>query len=470
MVRRIIWSKNAIRDKVQIMDYWHKRIGTKTYSGKLDQQLRQSAKLFTIYILILLICTSITAQTEEPDTINYIQQSNKIYKQNIKTVQLHRNGWELSPPLIKFNSSEKLKLSFDDLEADGKEYSFTIIHCDAKWHPSPLEKYEYIEGYNDDYIYEFQYSVNTIVSYTHYELLFPADDLKPILPGNYILKVYVENEDSLYFTRRFMLVDQRVNISGTVKQATAISDRNYKQEVDFEILSPSYQITNPYRDLKVVITQNNRWDNANFDLKPRMAVSGKFDYNYDFENVFNGCNEFRSADFKSLHYKTENIGHIEYTREGYQVYLLPDIKRTFQVYKTEDDINGYFKIKTEDQDRSEIESEYVNVHFKLPYPAPMVDADMYIFGALSDWSFNSEFKLDYNFKTKAYEKMVLLKQGYYNYMYILKYRNQEPADDTFIEGNHRETENDYTIWVYNREPGEEFDRLIGVTHLNSLQP
>ena len=44
MVKRIIWSKNALRDKVQILDYWFKRIGTKRYSGKLDRQLRQAVK------------------------------------------------------------------------------------------------------------------------------------------------------------------------------------------------------------------------------------------------------------------------------------------------------------------------------------------------------------------------------------------------------------------------------------------
>ena len=44
MVKRVIWSKNALRDKIQILDYWHKRIGTKTYSIKLDLKLKQAVK------------------------------------------------------------------------------------------------------------------------------------------------------------------------------------------------------------------------------------------------------------------------------------------------------------------------------------------------------------------------------------------------------------------------------------------
>ncbi|RLD62456.1 MAG: hypothetical protein DRJ05_00320 [Bacteroidetes bacterium] len=40
MARRIIWSKNALRDKVWILDYWFKKIGTKTYSRKLNKELK----------------------------------------------------------------------------------------------------------------------------------------------------------------------------------------------------------------------------------------------------------------------------------------------------------------------------------------------------------------------------------------------------------------------------------------------
>jgi len=425
--------------------------------------------LFTVFTIFTLSIQPVSAQFEEPDMIDYIEYSNKIFRPNIKTVLLHREGWDLSPPLMKFNSGEQLRLSFDDLEADGKEYSFTIIHCNADWKPSKLEKYEYIDGYEEDYIYNFQYSTNTIVSYTHYELLFPTQDLKPEISGNYILKVFYEHEDSIYFTRKFMIMDQKVSIEGRVKQATNISDRNYKQEVDFKILSPDYNITNPYRNLKVVIRQNDRWDNAIWDLKPKMVVTGTLDYNYDFENVFDGGNEFRSIDFKSLTYYTENIDKIDYDHSGYHVFARPDERRTFKVYKTEDDINGQLKIKTEDQDDSEIRSEYVNVHFYLPYDAPLLDADLFINGALTDWTLNEDSKMAYDYKKGGYTKTMLLKQGYYNYQYVMRYHNSTIGDVSFIEGNHWETRNQYTISVYNREQGDYYDRLIGVTFINSFE-
>lgn len=429
-------------------------------------------KLKFLFFLYLIFAFSLYAQNDDhfnhSVTTDYIAISNKIFNDNIKTVMLHRDGWELSPPLLKFNSSEKLKLSFDDLEADGKEYMFTIIHCNANWKPSELKPYEYIDGYEEDYINQYAFSMNTIVPFTHYELLFPTDDLKPRISGNYVMKVFVENSENIYFTRRFTVVDQQVSITGNVKRATTSRDRNYKQEVDFEIDANSYRVSNPYQDLKVVVTQNGRWDNAIFSLKPKMVIGSKYNYDYDSENVFDGGNEFRAINIKSLNYYTENIRKIEFTAEGYQVYLKTDEKRTFKIYKTEDDINGQFTIKTEDQKRTETESEYVNIHFNLPYQAPLPESGLYIFGALTDWNLDSTNKMDYDYKTQAYVKTMLLKQGYYDYQYMMKYDNETKGDISFIEGNHWETDNEYTIYVYNREMGNPYDKLIGVTHIHSF--
>ena len=41
MAKRIVWSKNALIDRLQILDYWYKRIGTKTYSKKLDREIKK---------------------------------------------------------------------------------------------------------------------------------------------------------------------------------------------------------------------------------------------------------------------------------------------------------------------------------------------------------------------------------------------------------------------------------------------
>jgi hypothetical protein len=139
------------------------------------------------------------------------------------------------------------------------------------------------------------------------------------------------------------------------------------------------------------------------------------------------------------------------------------------VYKSDDDINGQMKIRTEDQVGTETRSEYVNVHFYLSYDVPLIDADIYLNGALTDWRLDEDSKMSYDFSKKGYLITLLLKQGFYDYQYLMRYRGEEQGDVSFIEGNHWETRNEYTILVYNREQGTFYDRLIGVTHILSFE-
>jgi hypothetical protein len=265
-----------------------------------------------------------------------------------------------------------------------------------------------------------------------------------------------------------MVFEPILSIKGKVKQASLISDRDYRQEIGFEVITNNFPLINIYNNLHVTILQNSRWDNALQNIQPKMMVGEKLDYHFDNVIVFNGGNEFRAFDTKSLTYNTEYVSKIDYTYEGYQVFLKPGEKRTFMIYKTEEDINGRMKIKTEDKDQTETQAEYVQVYFFLNHNVPMIDADFYILGQLTDWQFSEMNRMVYNFQKKGYEKTMLLKQGYYNYQYVLKYHGQTSGDETFVEGNHRETENDYTVLIYYREPGKYYDRLIGVEHLNSL--
>ena len=202
-------------------------------------------------------------------TNDFLRYEDYIYKPNIHTVLLHRKGWELSAPIIQLNTDEKLTLSFDDLDGDIKNYKYTIIHCSYEWKPSPLSKNEYINGFKDNYITNFKLSFNTIQKYTHYELTFPESNIMtPLISGNYLLIVYLDDETNIYFSKRFMIIDPKITINATIKRATSIEYKDYKQEIDFTINKSGYNIPNIYSDLKVSILQNGRWDNAVKNIKP----------------------------------------------------------------------------------------------------------------------------------------------------------------------------------------------------------
>lgn len=401
----------------------------------------------------------------------FLRYEDFVYNSSIRSVLFHREGWELTPPILLYNSDEKLSLTFDDLDGDYKVWQYTVVHCDANWKPTDLWQNEYLEGFTDDFIRDYQFSFNTLQAFTNYNLILPSPTFKFTLPGNYLLKVYPENNpDKPIITRRFMVVDPKVTVTGRVKRSSIIDQYFTHQEVPFSILTPGYSVPEPYRDLKVVVLQNNRWDNALWGLKPMMLRNDELDYQYsDGSNTFEAGNEFRYFDIKSLRYNSERVSLIENRNDGYHVTLLPDVIRAARPYVTYSDIDGRMLIKTEDARNSSTESEYVWVDFFLPLDTPFTDGSIYIMGQLTDWQFRTTSgtdggeplgRLKYNFARQGYEARLYLKQGYYNYLYAFLPNGETQANLQKLEGSHFETRNTYTILVYYREQGTRFDRLV----------
>ncbi len=429
-------------------------------------------KHIILYIFILTNFAALAQDTTGEDYFNtdYLRYQNHTYKEYIKTIQLHKEGWEMTYPVIALKTRDRLVLSFDDIETEVKSYSYTFVHCNAKWEPTNLLPNEYLDGFIENEIKDYEFSFNTTYEYTHYKLTFPNDDIKLKISGNYIIKVYLDyDKENIVLTRRFSIVEHKVEIKPTVKQATIIDERKYSHEIDFTINHTGYNINDPFGELTVVITQNNRWDNAKDDLKPLFIKDKELLYDYDYENVFKAGSEFRNFDIKSIRYQSQYISQVEYVKPHYHVKLLSDEVRRFKVYFHEIDINGRYYIKYQEGEDSNVEADYVYVYFTLPYDAPMIDGNFYVFGALSDWNFNNNNQMIYNFEKKAYQLKMLLKQGYYNYQYVYLQDGKTKADHTFIEGSHYETENDYIIYVYHRGISSRYDKLIGFEIVNSIK-
>ncbi len=393
-----------------------------------------------------------------------------IYKSNIKTVQLHDANFEFSQPLLALGSEQTLKLSFDDLDADLKNFTFTFIHCNANWEPDDLVPAEFMDGFPENPITEYQHSLNTLQHYTHYNLVFPNSNFHFTKSGNYILKLIQDgNANNLVLTKRFMIYESKVSIDSKVKPASIIEDRNFKQELDFTISHAGYAIANPYDDLKIVIIQNNHWDNAKTNLKPLFVKDIELVYDYDDVNVFTGGNEFRYFDLKSIRYHSERVTDITTDAAGVHVELLQDEKRSFKRYSTYADINGNYLVKVQESGNSELCAEYCYVKFFLPYDASITDGNLYVFGAFNNWACTTENLMHYNIKRQGYECTLYLKQGYYNYEYVFLKDKTTACDETLIEGMHYETENEYTIYVYHQPQGIFYDQLIGIKQLNSMK-
>lgn len=434
--------------------------------------------------LILIIYFSISGLAgyplilSQPDTNDYysdheLRYDDHVYASYIASIQLYKEGFELSDPVIQLNSGEKLQLEFDDFQGSIKEYYYSFTHCSSEWTPSDIWPNEYLEGMLDDKIETYSFSYNTLQPFTHYKAEFPNDHISFKLSGNYLLRVYTINpqgEEEFIFTRRFLVYDPKVSIEASVIRATTVEEFETNQEIDFTIQTNGYPIDSPFQDLRVIILQNNRWDNALATLKPFMLKGDILDYAYDNgSNQFPGGNEFRHFDIKSLRYLSDKVRQIDIDSGKYSVTLWDTDRRTFKVYTGESDIDGRFLLKTEDQESVETMGEYANVHFFLPYQAPLAHGSLYVAGGFNAWQYTPENRMFYNFKRHGYEAILYLKQGYYNYAYVFLPNNSTVGDMSFIEGNHFETENSYTILVYHHARGTLYDQLIAVGNYSSRQ-
>ena len=423
------------------------------------------------FILVSSFSNTVSAQNTDYYNKDFLRYEDYTYVPNIRTAQLYPQGNDLLQPVLEMGTPEQLELHFDDLEGGVKNYYYTIIHCSAAWQPSNLVQPQYITGFSEDRIVTYRYSISSFQQYTHYTLLFPNDNMKPSISGNYILKVYKEGyPDQPVITKRFMIASPKVDIEVNVHRATVVENRDTRQEVDFNILTGSYRIDDPFNIMKVIITQNNRLDNAISTLKPQFIALDKLTYNYDAENTFWGGNEFREFDTRALRYKTGRVSdlYVDSTKR-YRIELTPDVVRAGKPYTFINDINGRYKINVRDAiTDSNVEGDYTYVKFNIPAESLIADGSIYIFGQLTNWEFNEDNKLKYNPETQSYEATLYLKQGYYNYEYvILRDEKRGGADPGFIEGNYSDTENEYTIYVYNRPIGSRYDELIGFKQFSS---
>ena len=316
----------------------------------ISKNLSENDSIFTEEIVII-----------EP-TIIY---KNETFNRQIKTVLCHNTIDELSLPIINLNSAEQLLISFDDLDTDIKDYYFTIIHCKSDWTASDLMQSEYIDGFTDEPITNYEFSFNTLQKYSHYSFNFPTEELKPLLSGNYVFKIYEQGGETIAF-KRFMVLETMLTIKAEVRRATLVDDRKTKHEIDFIIKHPNITIADPFSDIKVTIKQNNRGDNAITDLKPLFVKNNELIYDYQEDNTFWGNNEFRHFDIKSLRYQSERIKEIIFDSTYHHVYLFNDRKRPYDRYSIEPDINGKFLIKSQEGWKSSIEADYAFVHFTLP--------------------------------------------------------------------------------------------------------
>lgn len=425
-------------------------------------------KLITTLLFSFLNVLFVLNSFSSGKTDKYYYQ-NAVFSDEIKSVTIYREGNVLSNPVIELGSDVRLLLKFDDLAEDVKDYSYTVIHCDADWNESYIQQNEYLSGFPDNPLTDYAMSFNTTMKFVNYQLSIPNEDCGLKYSGNYALVVFEDKDRrKLVLTQRFYVVEPKVQIDGHVKRATFDPFNGENQEVDFKIINERLKLLNPKEDIKVVLMQNRRWDNAIRDLKPNYIRDNVLDYDYNKENVFPGGNEFRYFDIRTNRHNGENIQDVKFIRPYYHVALLPDAIRNNSKFLPYKEMNGNFVIESQDRiTDTDTECDYVFVHFYLAMPSQLVGGSVNVFGALTGWNANKTNEMKWDYESAGYELTLLLKQGYYNYQYVYVPEGAKKADSVNLEGSFFLTENEYEIFAYYRDLSSRYDRLVGYQTINS---
>jgi hypothetical protein len=423
-------------------------------------------KIFPILFLLISIKNKSFAAGQ--DSFIYTDQ---VFNEKIKTIQLFKEGWNLSYPVMKLNSGDKIVLHFDLLGNEPETYYYSFIHCDKDWKKSDIYPADYLEGFPDNQIEEYEPSFNTKVNYYHYRVTFPNERISIRLSGNYILFVYpVGNPEKPVLTKRFMVTEDAAKIMASAHRPQLTEYYNTGQQVDFNVNYTVLSINDPLRDVYSVILQNGQWTNAKINLKPDYVGNNELRYNsLSTKNIFPGGNEFRYFDIKSIRYQSEFIRKIDFVDTSYHVFLFPSENREFKPYFYWQDFNGKYYVAVQEGRDMDTEADYLYVYFTLPSKYKIPGGRMYVSGALDNWAFNKDNIMTYDPDKAEYQCTMLLKQGWYNYEYIFIKDGGNTGEPSLFEGNHYETENDYLILVYYRNPRDRYDRIIGSFITNSAK-
>ena len=410
-----------------------------------------------------------------PVLVATAQIPDHIYAGNIHTVKLHKYGDIYSYPIMLLNTGDQLELHFDDMDADYKNYYYTYQLCNADWTPANIQPFDYIRGFQTNRIRTYRNSSLVQTRYTHYEVMLPDRNSTLTRSGNYLLKVFLDDDTSkLVFTRRFLVVNNKASVAALVQQPFNANYFRTHQRLQVTVSTANAQINafSP-QDLKVVMLQNNVWATASLVDRPTIFRGNYYEYSDEEYSTFEAGKEWRWIDLRSLRLMSDRMTDIIDSAKQTYVYVKPDGERRQQIYVYYRDYNGIYTVENTDGNNPYWQSDYAWVYFTYIPPGNRryEGKSVYVFGELTNYQPDESSRMIFNDEKGVYEKVLFLKQGYYNYSYVTL-TDKKPQDKYAslenTEGNYWGTENNYMVLVYYRPFGARADELIGFTRVNSV--
>lgn len=396
---------------------------------------------------------------------NIKAQRNEILNDNIASLQVVAgDDWTSMPVINLTGTNNTINISFDELSHEYHRYIYSIQHLEADWTNSDaLFETDFINQLaNSNVIENAEESFNTNELYTHYSLSLPNSQCQFKMSGNYCLTVFDENNDNEPIIKAyFMVVEPTMGLSITVGTNTDLDFNGKYQQLDLDVSYNGVNVTDYKKQIKTVVLQNGRWDNARVNVQPKFVKGDGLQWNHCREFIFEGGNEYRKFETLDETHTTMGLESVNWDGKEYHAYIWTDEPRPNYVY--DEGANGSFYIRNSDNTDNDITTEYLWVHFRLK--SPLLNDDVYLNGTWTQDSFDDRYKMQYNEEKKQYETALKLKQGYYSYQY-LTLNSDNSTSYVPSEGNFFQTENQYQALVYFRANGDRTDRLVGYQQID----
>lgn len=388
----------------------------------------------------------------------HAQTRTRTYNENIRTLRVERQVLLLENGIVDgSNPDNTLHISFDEMSHDVHFYTYTVemLH-------SNLLSNEYLQGFTTRDITEYDHSMNTSREYTHYRFDFPNEDMALTQSGDYQLTIYEDgNPDNRIAQVQFRVVDPLVKIDARVRTNTDKEFNGRYQQVDIDVNTSALDIRDP-KEIRIVVTQNNRNDNAVYLSQPTFVEPNRLRYINQQALIFEAGNEYHHFDAFSCFYAGYGIDRVYHEMGDYNALLFPNEVAKGE-YIHEFDSDGRFVVNAERTNDSDTEAEYMWVHWTLPVEKPWLDGALYIGGDIFENELSLRNRMQYDAEAKCYWLTALVKQGGYDYQYWFSGKGTQNKTTTQrVDGSYWQTENEYAVYVYWRPFGARHDRLVGV--------
>ncbi len=423
--------------------------------------------------------TLLTALLAALTTVVEAKMTVRVQDGRVGCVQWRKGDTAATTPVAKAGEGEGLRLTFDLLAPEGEDESWMpflrcrVRHTDADGKDDSLVESEYLEGFNlaDIGYGEASEPGITTVLYRHYSVEVPPAEMKASLSGNYVLEVFEsERPEKVMITAPFAIEEGSVGIAGGVTSRTDRDWNGESQQLEIEVTNRGIDRRVALQDMRVEIVQNGDETTRRRLPHPSQTAGNKAIYAHQPELTYKGGNEYRRMETVSRKYPGMNVAEIVWDNSIYHEILNADSPRRGMAYSYDQTQGGEFTVREADEGTSvpsDTEADYTAVHFTLENPGIRPPDAVIIDGALTGRRMDEDAQMEYDSEKDVWRKAMLLKQGAYDYRYLKKNAATGEISGSEIEGDHHQTQNVYTVYVYYRKPGERSDRLAGVTTIKA---